>query len=85
MGMGPVFDPSDLRAPWATRNYTFDPHSLSTLRTPATEVHVKNAQAFVIFGAGAQQREIDIYSHSHPLPAMDMNKQKTAVPYHVPL
>jgi hypothetical protein len=84
-GTRAMMGPPDLRAPWTTRNYTFEPHTLSSLRTPATEVRVKDTQAFITFEAGAQLKDVDLFTNSHPLPAWDMNKRKTAVPFHVPL
>ena len=37
------------------------------------------------FGAGVLQKDLDLFTASHPLPATDLNGNARTVPYHVPL
>lgn len=41
--------------------------------------------AYVTFGAGMRQKEIDIYTAENPLEAASLSASKSYVPYHVPL
>ncbi|KAI0819202.1 hypothetical protein BC628DRAFT_1085902 [Trametes gibbosa] len=44
--------------------------------------------AYLTFGAGMRQKDIDLYSSEHPLEgtnAVTGNKQDSAVPYHIPM
>lgn len=44
-----------------------------------------HAHAYVTFGAGMRQKEIDLYTASHPLKARAVSGGQDTVPYHVPL
>lgn len=37
------------------------------------------------FGAGVLQKDLDLFTASHPLPATDLNGHVRSVPYHIPL
>lgn len=41
--------------------------------------------AYVTFGAGMRQKEIDMYTADHPLEATSLSGTNSRVPYHVPL
>lgn len=49
-----------------------------------TRVNPLFPHAYITFGAGAKQKEIDVYSTSHPLPAMSIEGTPCFTPYHVP-
>lgn len=44
-----------------------------------------HAHAYVTFGAGMRQKEIDTYTANHPLEALSLTGENEVVPYHVPL
>ncbi|KAA1476957.1 hypothetical protein DENSPDRAFT_563398 [Dentipellis sp. KUC8613] len=43
-----------------------------------------HAHAYVTFGAGVKQKEVDLYTAGHPLPAVAVDGTQGRVPYHVP-
>ncbi|KAI0041089.1 hypothetical protein FA95DRAFT_1501917 [Auriscalpium vulgare] len=64
----------------ATPLFTHPQHAPAPL--PANEpVH---AHAYVSFGAGARQKQVDQYTAAHPLAAVGIGGAAGAVPYHVP-
>ncbi|TCD69583.1 hypothetical protein EIP91_007005 [Steccherinum ochraceum] len=55
--------------------------------TPAGPIQPVHNHAYVTFGAGVKQKEVDIYAADHPLEGTDIvtgEKKAAAVPYHVP-
>jgi hypothetical protein len=44
-----------------------------------------HSHAYVTFGAGVRQKEIDSYTAANPLPATSVSGLPCAIPYHVPL
>lgn len=42
-------------------------------------------QAFVTFGSGMKQKDIDLFTSDRPLPATSPNGEYSLIPYHVPL
>ena len=56
--------------------------SAQNMLTYATPVH---AHAFVTFGAGMRQKEVDQFCADHPLEAQSLAGGRSAVPYHIPL
>lgn len=57
-------------------------NSLQNILTYATPIH---SHAFITFGAGMRQKEIDQYCAVNPLEALSLAGGRGAVPYHVPL
>lgn len=49
-----------------------------------TRVNPIYSHAFVTFGAGAKQKDVDVYCASHPLPATSIEGIPCFTPYHVP-
>jgi hypothetical protein len=45
----------------------------------------EHPHAYVAFGAGMRQREVDMFTAAHPLPALRADGKEARVPYHVPL
>ncbi|KAF8588838.1 hypothetical protein K439DRAFT_537159 [Ramaria rubella] len=78
----PTFEPPAVFAnPFAQPSsglFSSEGHYMPTRVTP-TYPH-----AYVTFGAGAKQKEIDVYSSSHPLPATSIEGTPCFTPYHVP-
>lgn len=56
-------------------------NSLQNILTYATPIH---SHAFITFGAGMRQKEIDQYCAVNPLEALSLAGGRGAVPYHVP-
>ena len=64
---------------FATPAFLYSPQNLLTYATP---IH---SHAFITFGAGMRQKEIDQYCAVNPLEALSLAGGRGAVPYHVPL
>lgn len=61
---------------------TLPPSTLEhTLITHARPLH---PHAYVTFGAGKRQKEIDMFTNDHPLPAVSVSGANCEIPYHVP-
>lgn len=56
--------------------------SYSDDNTRAIPIH---PHAYVTFGAGVRQKEIDQYTAAHPLEAKCLSGARGEIPYHVPL
>ncbi|KAH8110449.1 hypothetical protein DFH11DRAFT_1730360 [Phellopilus nigrolimitatus] len=52
------------------------------LSSTATPLH---RNAFVTFGAGVKQKDIDLFTAAHPLPATSANGIQSSIAYHVPM
>lgn len=50
--------------------------------TYATPIH---SHAYVTFGAGMRQKEVDQFCAANPLEAQSLAGGRSAVPYHIPL
>ncbi|KAI0316425.1 hypothetical protein OF83DRAFT_1126863 [Amylostereum chailletii] len=59
----------------------FSPHMSAATPTAVTPVH---KTAFVTFGAGVNQKTVDIYTSGNPLDALTVTGERAVVPYHVP-
>ncbi|CAK5281918.1 unnamed protein product [Mycena citricolor] len=75
-----VYIPRTNQEPWATgrlvTNSSLPAVPPSNLASPARPIH---ANAYVTFGAGMRQKEIDTFTANHPLEA-----HSRPIPYHVP-
>jgi hypothetical protein len=56
--------------------------SAQNMLTYATPIH---AHAYVTFGAGMRQKEVDQFCAANPLEAQSLAGGRSAVPYHIPL
>ncbi|KAG1737829.1 uncharacterized protein EDB91DRAFT_1139342 [Suillus paluster] len=63
---------------FATPSFLESPTNILTYATPIY------SHAFMTFGAGKRQKEIDQFSAANPLEAMALSGGRGAVPYHVP-
>ncbi|KAL4079098.1 hypothetical protein J3A83DRAFT_4356097 [Scleroderma citrinum] len=63
---------------FATPAFLYSPQNILTYATP---IH---SHAFITFGAGMRQKEIDQYCAVNPLEALSLAGGRGAVPYHVP-
>ncbi|KAH7912736.1 hypothetical protein BJ138DRAFT_1171783 [Hygrophoropsis aurantiaca] len=63
---------------FASPGFLDSPHNILSHATP---VH---SHAFLTFGAGMRQKEIDMFSAENPLGAISLGGSIGAVPYHVP-
>ncbi|KAH7921645.1 hypothetical protein BV22DRAFT_1038410 [Leucogyrophana mollusca] len=63
---------------FASPGFLDSPHNILTHATP---VH---SHAFLTFGAGMRQKEVDMFSAANPLGAVSLSGGRGAVPYHVP-
>ncbi|KAG2153138.1 hypothetical protein DEU56DRAFT_726886 [Suillus clintonianus] len=63
---------------FATPSFLESPTNILTYATPIY------SHAFMTFGAGKRQKEIDQFSAANPLEAMSLAGGRGAVPYHVP-
>ncbi|KIJ66117.1 hypothetical protein HYDPIDRAFT_87457 [Hydnomerulius pinastri MD-312] len=63
---------------FASPAFLDSPHNLLTYATP---IH---AHAYIAFGAGMRQKEIDQFSAANPLEALSLAGGRSAVPYHIP-
>lgn len=61
---------------------TTAPAVLHNIPSQTRPIHT---HAFVTFGAGMRQKEIDIYTASNPLKARTISGGENTVPYHIPL
>lgn len=59
----------------------FTPAQFNVL-APPTPIH---SHAFVTFGAGMRQKQIDIYTAENQIPAKSLSGTPCGIPYHVPL
>ncbi|KAK0459233.1 uncharacterized protein EV420DRAFT_1539084 [Desarmillaria tabescens] len=57
------------------------PPAQLNILSPPEPVH---SHAFVTFGAGMRQKEIDMYTAAHPLEATSLSGKNDGIPYHVP-
>lgn len=57
----------------------------ASLRSIPSQTQAIHPHAYVTFGAGMRQKEIDQYTASHPLRARSISGGEDSVPYHVPL
>ncbi|KAH7883348.1 hypothetical protein F5I97DRAFT_229261 [Phlebopus sp. FC_14] len=64
---------------FASPGFLESPHNILAYATP---IH---STAFVTFGAGMRQKEIDQFCATNPLEAVSLGGGRGAVPYHVPL
>ena len=76
----PSPDPSSILAPPFAGSSLFSPEG----HYMPTRVNPLFPHAYVTFGAGAKQNDIDLYSSSHPLPATSIEGTPCFTPYHVP-
>ncbi|KAL0955622.1 hypothetical protein HGRIS_001855 [Hohenbuehelia grisea] len=73
--------------PWASSSSTLftNPDLPPTSLTLLPSLQPVHSHAYVTFGAGKRQKEIDIYTANHPLPATSLtHEQGGTIPYHVP-
>lgn len=63
---------------FATPSFLESPTNILTYSTP---IH---SHAFMTFGAGKRQKEIDQFSAENPLEAVSLSGGRGAVPYHIP-
>ncbi|KAG0708533.1 hypothetical protein DFH29DRAFT_890693 [Suillus ampliporus] len=63
---------------FATPSFLESPTNILTYATPIY------SHAFVTFGAGKRQKEIDQFSAANPLEAVSLSGGRGAVPYHIP-
>ncbi|TFK50740.1 hypothetical protein OE88DRAFT_1680523 [Heliocybe sulcata] len=68
---------------------TSDPALTSPLHRASQITHLAHAvpihpHAYVTFGAGVLQKDLDAFTHAHPLPGRSVNDVPVTVPYHVP-
>jgi hypothetical protein len=64
---------------FASPGFLGSPHNMLTYATP---IH---SHAYITFGAGMRQKEIDQFSAANPLGAHSLAGGRSAVPYHIPL
>ena len=75
--------PTSLAQPGPANSFSMNMMSSSGHYMP-TRVNPISPHAYVTFGAGAKQKDVDQHSASHPLPATSMEGIPCYTPYHVP-
>ena len=79
------YNPSSLTTSWSSgRGNGFETSPFGQMQIPvqAEPVH---PHAYVTFGAGMRQKEIDIFTAQHKLEARYLTGDGDGIPYHVPL
>uniref|UniRef100_A0A0W0FTG5 FAD-binding PCMH-type domain-containing protein n=1 Tax=Moniliophthora roreri TaxID=221103 RepID=A0A0W0FTG5_MONRR len=71
---------------WGPGSSTFvaNPRLPSTNRSMPSQSTPIHKMAYVTFGAGMRQKEIDMYTANHPLPGRAITGDDDLIPYHVP-
>ncbi|KAK7052827.1 hypothetical protein VNI00_004146 [Paramarasmius palmivorus] len=95
-GAGPVDHTSRMHSSFSTRSgiygtlvsgpstFVANPRLPSTDRSMPSQSTPIHKMAYVTFGAGMRQKEVDIYTAKNPLPGQAITGDDTSIPYHVP-
>ena len=80
------YNPSSVTTSWSSRHggSDFSTSPFGQMQIPA-QVEPIHPHAYVTFGAGMRQKEIDIFTAQHKLEARYLTGDGDGIPYHVPL
>lgn len=81
--MQSTFVPPSMLRPWGPNFH--GPRAYGTQNLVASQAEPVYPHAFVTFGAGMRQKEIDTYTAQHKLEARHLTGTGEGIPYHVPL
>lgn len=79
------YNPSSVTTSWSSRHgsdFSTSPFGQMQIPAQAEPIH---PHAYVTFGAGMRQKEIDIFTAQHKLEATYLSGDGDGIPYHVPL
>lgn len=81
-----TYNPAPSMASWVPQNLTFADMADDLRQIPIpVQAEPINAHAYVAFGAGMRQKEIDTFTAQHKLEARYLTGSGDGIPYHVPL
>ena len=76
------YNPSSVTTSWSSSHGSGSPFGQMQIPAQAEPIH---PHAYVTFGAGMRQKEIDIFTAQHKLEARYLTGDGDGIPYHVPL